>query len=711
MARSSSTSMTTASSGSRRRMKVTTQSSHAAVCSSEQSVQLDAERGGAHGGLRTVGGWGTASSCRGGVTAKRDRPSARGPAAVVPHDRGRLPQERGGGPRWGDGRAARRRRPRPGASLDDLGRRALGAGRAGGLDAVGVATAEPVRRHPCAPRGPQGRRAARRDGVHLPATRPARPTRRRRCPAPGPSWSGRAAYRRRRRRRRRPATAPTAGSPATPGATTTPTLRGRLEAVADRAPGRRVARRGGGRRQRPRRPGGAYRAGLGWYGKNSQPAAARAGQLVRARRGRHRRPAGPDGRRARRRRLRDLPPLPRRLPDRRHRRSRRGRRPPLPGLAGAGARGASPRAPGGPRRPHLRLRRLPGGVPAEPAARDAGTSPQPAGPTGGPTPVGRPARAAGRRRRRAARPARPLVHRRPRPPLAAPQRAGRARQRRRSADDPAVVAALRRATWPIPTRCCGPTPPGPPAASAATTCWLARRRRRSPDVAAELVAAAAVTAAEEAGREAPAGHQRLPAQGRRHPVLPVGAVAPAAARRGHRPHHAPPRRRARGTPSRRFRVVRIREPGPAARPPAWSPQDRRAWPTRSAPTWCVLDPALPLGPRSGPASAGPTASCCTAPRSPCPGACPGPRRLLGAGAAGRRAGGRRRRLPGRPRPSGPPAGRCPSWWCRPGVDIDAVPTPGRRRAGRGAGRLRPARRRRRWSSASAGSCPARAWTC
>ncbi|CAA9221332.1 MAG: Glycosyltransferase, partial [uncultured Acidimicrobiales bacterium] len=41
----------------------------------------------------------------------------------------------------------------------------------------------------------------------------------------------------------------------------------------------------------------------------------------------------------------------------------------------------------------------------------------------------------------------------------------------------------------------------------------------------------------------PPRHQRLPAQGRWDPVLPVGAVAPAPPRGAHRPHHRPRRRR------------------------------------------------------------------------------------------------------------------------------------------------------------------------
>ena len=58
-----------------------------------------------------------------------------------------------------------------------------------------------------------------------------------------------------------------------------------------------------------------------------------------------------------------------------------------------------------------------------------------------------------------------------------------------------------------------PRPAGAGRAATAPTCGAAPRSRRS----------TAVTP--------PAGHQRLPAQDRRHPVLPVGAVAPAAARR------------------------------------------------------------------------------------------------------------------------------------------------------------------------------------
>ena len=84
----------------------------------------------------------------------------------------------------------------------------------------------------------------------------------------------------------------------------------------------------------------AYRAGLGWYGKNANLLLPGEGSWFVLGLGRHRRAAG-SPRPAGGRRLRHVPPLPRRLPDRRHRRPRRGRRPPLPGVAAAGRRARS----------------------------------------------------------------------------------------------------------------------------------------------------------------------------------------------------------------------------------------------------------------------------------------------------------------------------------------------------------------------------------
>ena len=72
-------------------------------------------------------------------------------------------------------------------------------------------------------------------------------------------------------------------------------------------------------------------------------------------------------------RLRVVPPLPRRLPDRRDRRPRRDRRQPLPGV-GAAEPGPIPvELREARRRPDLRLRRLPGGLPADGPARPRDT--------------------------------------------------------------------------------------------------------------------------------------------------------------------------------------------------------------------------------------------------------------------------------------------------------------------------------------------------
>ena len=108
----------------------------------------------------------------------------------------------------------------------------------------------------------------------------------------------------------------------------------------------------------------AHRAGLGWFGKNANLLLPGAGSwfvlgcvITTA--------AVPGAAEPGRRRLRVVPSVPRRLPDGRDRRAGRRRRQPLPGL-GAATPGCHPgRAPSGGRRPPLRLRRLPGGVPAD----------------------------------------------------------------------------------------------------------------------------------------------------------------------------------------------------------------------------------------------------------------------------------------------------------------------------------------------------------
>ena len=220
----------------------------------------------------------------------------------------------------------------------------------------------------------------------------------------------------------------------------------------------------------------AYRAGLGLVRQERQPAAAGPGLVVRARLGRHRRAAAADDG-AGRRRVRRVPPLHRRLPDRGDRRSRRGRRPALPGLAGAAPGHVPARAPGGARRPHLRLRRLPGGVPARTVAaptRRRRTSRDRATARRGSTVLDLLAR---RRRHARSSRARPLVHRRPRPSLAAPQRARSCSATSADADDP-EVARRSRATSATTTRCCGRTRRGLPAARPRRPAGRAAARRR-----------------------------------------------------------------------------------------------------------------------------------------------------------------------------------------------------------------------------------------
>ena len=114
--------------------------------------------------------------------------------------------------------------------------------------------------------------------------------------------------------------------------------------------------------------------------------------------------------------------------------------------------------------------------------------------------------------------------------------------------------------------------------------------------------------------EAPARHQRLPTQDRRHPVAAVGVVAAAAARpvRG---AHQPVRR---GRRVRRRPAVRRRAragTGAAAAPDHGAPGGR-ARPAlrrraRRARSGGAARPDRPVARRCR------TTSCCTAPRSPC----------------------------------------------------------------------------------------------
>ena len=192
-----------------------------------------------------------------------------------------------------------------------------------------------------------------------------------------------------------------------------------------------------------------------------------------------------------------------------------------------------------------------------------------------------------------------------------------------------------------------------------------------------------------AGEAPPAGHQRLPAQGRRHPELPVGAVArldPASfvvltATRTPVPPPSTPSR-----PSAAFRIERVPEPilffptpgavgagsGPRGRP------RRRPGPARPRP------PARPAGPPPGRALR----------RGPPRGRGDGPGRLPGArGRPGPRAAtGRRSSISAGGYPAAeaagpPPDAVRPVVEVPPGVDTERIVPLAAERPGRGPTRL------------------------
>ena len=199
--------------------------------------------------------------------------------------------------------------------------------------------------------------------------------------------------------------------------------------------------------------------------------------------------------------------------------------------------------------------------------------------------VGRRARPARRRRRDAARPPRPLVHRRARSALAAAQRAGGARQRRLGPAMPRTSSHAR----PLPPRRRRAARRARRAGRSGDSALPATLRptgRRPPTSAAEL--------RRSARREAPARHQRLPAEDRRHPVAAVGVVAAAAAglvRRAHQPVRAAPTQFDAEQP---FRIERTPRAGAAAAPAGWCGASTTS-PREVGADLVVLDPALPLG--------------------------------------------------------------------------------------------------------------------
>ena len=486
--------------------------------------------------------------------------------------------------------------------LRDLG---LGAG----LDAFGVTAAVAW---PDALAQLEARQAAGYDaGMPFTYRNPARATdpqavaaRRRRLVV------GAVGYRRRRRRRPPAAAGPPAGSPSYAWIDHQDRLRDGAEGDRPPAQGGRLAGPRPDRRQRPRRPRGRPPRRHRLVRQERQPAAARPGQLVRARLRRHlraaaRRPsdAVPDGCGACRRCLDGCPTgaivapgvvdanrclswllqIDGDLP-----RGATGRPSATGSTAATTARRCARRTAG----PRSTSRRRPPSPMPWPGSRCSTCSTV---------------------RRGDPRPPRRVVHPASRPRPGPPQRPRRARQHRRPADDRVVgdARALPRPPEPgaAPARGLG-LPAGSGAPSSPSHGGTTRPSPTS-----------SPSPHPRAGRDpAPARHERLPPEARGHPVVPLGAVAPPAARRRDRAHDAVRRRRGLG---------RARSPtgssGPASgcccRPaPCARRIDDLADEVGAAPRAARSRAARSAG--SGPTSATPTASCCTAPRSPCPAGCP-----------------------------------------------------------------------------------------
>ena len=361
--------------------------------------------------------------------------------------------------------------------------------------------------------------------------------------------------------------------------------------------GRRVAgarRRG---RERPGRPGSRPAGRPRMVRTQLAPPPARARLVVRARLRGDRRPprAHPaGGALGSGRGMRFVPAVRDDVPDRGTGGRRRAGRTAVPGLAGPGSGPVPGGAPGRPRRAHLRLRRVPGGVPGQQGGRPP---PAPVRARGRHGCHRRPADTPGGHRRGAARHERPVVPGRARPPIPAPQRPGGAGER-----------------GGLP----GPGDGGDPRP-------LGRIRRRAAGRARPVGqrAAGARRTLRSRPRDPPARHQRLPAQGRRHPGLPVGAVAAAGPLHVRRADGLVPPGRGRlrrrtGDPGHPDRAGAV--PGARAHARSWSDASGPR-PSGSAPTWSCSTPPS----RSAwwaPDSASPTPCCSTGPRWRSPGACP-----------------------------------------------------------------------------------------
>ena len=226
----------------------------------------------------------------------------------------------------------------------------------------------------------------------------------------------------------------------------------------------------------------------------------------------------------------------------------------------------SPVAPPGGRRPHLRLRRLPGGVPADRPPRP------PPPPTARPTTPGRGSTCS----------------------TCSPPTTARCSNATAAGTSPAATRAGCAATRSSSSA----TPPIPPTRVVA---------ERSPATAigddpvlaehatwASARLGADRTAGPQRSREAPPRHERLPTEDRRDPVAAVGVVAAAAARSLRRADEPVRRRRRRST---------ARRPTGSSGPASRCCCRTRGWcagstssPREVGADLVVLDPAVPLGP-------------------------------------------------------------------------------------------------------------------